>query len=288
MRNLAYLLIFALLCAPAMAQDPLQEIEMIQQIQNLTRSATWTPGITDVSYLTYEERAELCGFFPTPKVKSEETPREEAYVSRGSADLRKQGLVSPIKQQGKCGSCWAFAMTACVETAYGGSVDLSEQQLVSCCTSCMGCEGGYIAPTGQWIRDNGGLAEEYKYPYQSGTSGQNGTCNKPSGTKYAISSVKEMGWWDPTGDVKKALDNGCAVDTGMYVYQDFMNYKSGIYKHVTGDMLGGHAVSIIGYDDAQGCWIIKNSWGTGWGENGFFRIAYGECEIPMNACYITK
>lgn len=280
------LLIFSTI---VLAQDPQQEINLIQQIQSLTRSATWEPGITSVSYLSYKERAELCGFYPVPTVHEQEPPRVESYQARGSADLRKLGIITPIKNQGKCGSCWAFAMTACVEAAHGGGLDLSEQQLVSCCTACMGCQGGYISPTGEWIRDNGGLVTENVYPYTSGTNGKNGTCNTPGGVKaYGISSVHDIDWWDPEQDVKEALDNGYAVDTGMYVYQDFFNYKGGIYKHVTGDLAGGHAVVIVGYDDAQGCWIVKNSWGTGWGENGYFRIAYGECEIPMNACYVKK
>lgn len=273
----------------AFAQDPVQEIEMINQIQSLTRDASWTAGITSVSYFTDEERAELCGFYPTPVVKKDAPARIETYEARGKVDLRQKGVVSSIKNQGKCGSCWAFGMTACLETLYGGKVDLSEQQLVSCCDSCMGCNGGYIAPTGEWIIKAGGLVTENEYPYVSGTTGKNGDCTTPSGAaKYKISKVVEIGWWDPAGDVKKALDNGYAVDTGMYVYKDFMSYKSGIYKHVTGDMLGGHAVTIVGYDDDQGCWIVKNSWSEGWGENGFFRIAYGQCEMPMQACYIKK
>jgi C1A family cysteine protease len=63
------------------------------------------------------------------------------------------------------------------------------------------------------------------------------------------------------------------------VYQDFFSYRSGVYRHVSGGAAGGHCVEIVGYDDAQGCWICKNSWGANWGEGGFFRIAYGECQI---------
>jgi hypothetical protein len=70
-----------------------------------------------------------------------------------------------------------------------------------------------------------------------------------------------------------------AVTACMIVYQDFFSYRSGVYRHVTGGVAGGHCVSLIGYDDAQGCWIGKNSWGAGWGDGGFFKIAYGECLI---------
>ena len=63
------------------------------------------------------------------------------------------------------------------------------------------------------------------------------------------------------------------------MYQDFFSYRSGVYRHVTGGQAGGHCVEIVGYNDAQGCWICKNSWGTNWGEGGFFRIAYGQCQL---------
>jgi len=63
------------------------------------------------------------------------------------------------------------------------------------------------------------------------------------------------------------------------VYGDFRYYRSGVYRHVSGEQLGGHCVTIVGYDDNQKCWICKNSWGAGWGENGFFKIGYGECGI---------
>jgi cathepsin B len=71
------------------------------------------------------------------------------------------------------------------------------------------------------------------------------------------------------------------METGFTVYQDFMNYKSGVYKHVSGNVLGGHAVKIVGWGQENGTnyWICANSWGTSWGENGFFRIAWGQCGI---------
>ena len=69
------------------------------------------------------------------------------------------------------------------------------------------------------------------------------------------------------------------------VYEDFRDYTGGIYEHVWGDYLGGHAVAIVGYNDAENYWIVKNSWGTGWGENGWFRIRYGQCNIDSYLAY---
>ena len=85
--------------------------------------------------------------------------------------------------------------------------------------------------------------------------------------------------------IKTELINNGPVHTGFTVYQDFMNYKSGIYKHVSGSSLGGHAVVIIGYGVSNGTkyWICQNSWGANWGEKGFFRIKIGDCGIDSNA-----
>ena len=79
-------------------------------------------------------------------------------------------------------------------------------------------------------------------------------------------------------DRKKALLDGPVV-AAMAVYQDFFHYKSGVYRHITGNLAGYHAVCVVGYDDAKACWIVKNSWGSNWGEHGFFNIRYGECGL---------
>lgn len=275
----------AMLMTMAVAQDKaMQDIELIRQIQNLTRDNSWTPGITS---MCDQDLTKVCGLYEdiqNPPRNIEEAP--ENYVPRGAVDLRTQGKITPIKNQGQCGSCWAFAMTALVESVNGGkNLDLSEQHLVSCCTSSSGCQGGYIASVAQWIINKGGIHMEKDWAYTSGSNGQNGTCKTVTGTKYTISSVSNV---SSNSAIKAALDAGLPVDTGMYVYGDFMYYKSGIYKHVSGDYKGGHAVVIVGYNDAESYWIVKNSWGTGWGENGYFRIAYSECNIPWMAAYVKK
>lgn len=260
-----------------MAQDPIQEIEMIKQIQSLTRGNDWVPAITSVSYLTTEERAQLCGLYPDPNFPKMPLRSEENYEARGSADLKYK--MGSVKNQASCGSCWAFAMIGCVEAVHNGKVDLSEQELVSCCTSSSGCNGGYIASTASWVKSKGGALLESAYPYTSG-SGNTGTCKNLSGTRYNINGHSNV---SSDAAIKASLDSGNVINTGMYVYEDFYNYKSGVYKHTTGNYLGGHAVVICGYNDSGKYWIVKNSWGTGWGESGYFRIAYGDCNMPWMA-----
>jgi len=84
---------------------------------------------------------------------------------------------------------------------------------------------------------------------------------------------------DVMADIKAWIATHGAVAACMTIYQDLYGYTGGVYRHVAGDAAGGHCVCLVGYDDAQGCWIAKNSWNTGWGEQGFFRIAYGECAL---------
>lgn len=277
--TLAILLSF---CVVAYAQNPAEELAKIREIQGLRGGeATWKAEITPLSHLTYQQRSQMCGLVTLPRRQpSVEVPVQEL---RSSVDLRSWGIITPVRNQASCGSCWAFAAVACVEAVHGGAYDLSEQHLVSCCSSSSGCDGGYIGSTFSWIQSNGGIATEANYPYTSG-AGNTGSCYSASGLKYTISGYASV---SSDSSMKSAIAGGKPVDTGMYVYQDFFYYSGGIYKYTYGSYAGGHAVAAVGYDDA-GYWIIKNSWGTGWGESGYFKMAFGECNVPWMAAYCYK
>jgi hypothetical protein len=206
-----------------------------------------------------------------------------------SLDWRNNGgnFVTPVRNQGGCGSCWAFATTAALESSVlraantpGVDLNLSEQVLVSCGTSggtdAGSCAGGVIQYASNYIRDTG-LPVESCYPY----TGTDGSCGSACGT-YNTSTYRIVSWADVTGTsptvsaIRDALVSYGPLVTTMDVYDDFFSYVNGVYSHTTGDYAGGHAVLIVGYSDAGQYFIVKNSWGGSWGESGYFKIAYSE------------
>ncbi|KAJ6234023.1 tubulointerstitial nephritis antigen-like 1 [Anaeramoeba flamelloides] len=195
-----------------------------------------------------------------------------------------------VQNQAKCGSCWAFGTaTSFAKRRCRAGLDTelvlySEQELVSCDNSDSGCNGGNPEMACEFVV-NTGLVSYDCFPYTSG-NGNNGQCKNECVT----------GTWDP----KKMVANSCTeyqgvqdIATAIYtkgpvcstmeVYADFLQYKGGIYKHTTGELLGGHAITTVGWgvENDQAYWIVQNSWGTTWGEDGFFRIVRGtnDCQI---------
>jgi len=274
-KSLIVLAVLLSFCVAAIAQNPVDEIEQIKQVQLQTRDATWTPGLTSLSFLTYEQRAKRCGLFFKPGQKFVVVEENVLSDLRGNADLK--GEMGTPRDQGDCGSCWAFAITACLEQYLNhsgqGKIDVSEQQTVSCCTTCSGCDGGYLEEAAEYVTTNG-IHAEADWGYTATT----GSCTSHSGKTYKGEKSYKVCSSYPA-DMKAALDAGQVVDAAFYVYNDFFNYTSGVYKHKTGSMAGGHAVCAVGYDDAGDYWIVRNSWGSSWGESGYFRIS-----ISANNC----
>jgi C1A family cysteine protease len=121
-----------------------------------------------------------------------------------------------------------------------------------------------------------GITDEACYPYTAGDQNCSARCadwanrvTKITGYTHLTSVAAMKDWISTKGPISACFT----------VYNDFFSYTSGVYHHVSGALAGGHCVCIVGYNDALGCWICKNSWGTGWGAAGFFQIAYGECGI---------
>jgi len=209
-----------------------------------------------------------------------------------SFDSRTQwaGCVHAIRDQASCGSCWAFAASEALSDRFciksGGSVNvvLSPEDMVECDSGNMGCNGGNLALTWRYLYSTGIVADSC-LPYTSG-KGTTGVCHSKctdgeAWKKYKCASTATKST-TVAGTKSEIYANG-PVETGFNVYADFMSYSSGVYHHVSGRLEGGHAVKIIGWghDLVSGFdyWLCANSWGTSWGEKGFFRIKQGDSGI---------
>ena len=200
--------------------------------------------------------------------------------------------LTPVKNQGDCGSCQVFAGMAMIEAwwkiknnAPEMNVDLSEQFLMSC-TDVIGCDGGNINLAFGYIQEFG-IPPESCMPYQANDAIP---CEEKC-EDWEAHAVKIPEWGYITNfqndiDLIKSALVQQPILAWFYVYNDFYSYKSGVYERTTEDLVNGHSILIIGWDDNDQCWICKNSWGPEWGEDGYFRIKWGECNIGQNACMI--
>lgn len=215
--------------------------------------------------------------------------KEETLSSApASIDWVTKGAVTPIKNQGQCGSCWSFSATGAIEGAYavssGTLVSLSEQELVSCDTTDSGCGGGLMDNAFDWVKNNGGLCTEADYPYDSST-GTASTCNKSGCT----AKVTVTGHNDVAADDEDALKAAVAQQpVSVSIEADtsaFQLYESGVFTNSGCGTSLDHGVLIVGYgeEDDTNYWKVKNSWGTTWGEDGYIRL-----ERDVNMCGISQ
>jgi len=269
------------------------------------KGAKWQAAVTSISKLSFEEQKKRLGLIPTSQElqmisklgldkaasASHKSTRKSMKSNPGSAGLPTSinwrningvDWTTSIKDQGSCGSCVAFGANASLEALLkirtyknsNKSIDLSEAHLLWCGGGS--CGGWHMNNACDYLKNNG-VPDETCFPYSKGL--QTKSCTTCSDWKNRINYSKIKNWTS-TKDVntmKNNLVNNGPQITGMAVYTDFFSYSSGIYQHVTGGLAGYHCVAVVGYNDTDGCWICKNSWGTGWGESGWFRIAYGEC-----------
>ncbi|MBU3940596.1 MAG: VCBS repeat-containing protein [Nanoarchaeota archaeon] len=248
-----------------------------------------------------EELKNLLGL--EPDWEEIETKREEAENYKGQRynlpdyfdwrDQHGENYVTPIKDQEQCGSCWAFATMASQEgnvKAYFNNpnlnLNLSEQDLVSCFHGS-GC-GGLCTCEFPNLLDyliNPKICTEVCFPYTATNEDCANKCSNWQDDSWGITSWQEIPF--VRDEIKNALITKGPLITGMEVYDDFFSYEGGIYSHVSDWLVGYHAVTIVGYgqNDGLGYWIVKNSWGEDWGEDGYFRILIGDSGIDSLLIY---
>jgi len=270
------------------------------EAHNADPEATYTQAHNQFSDMTPEEfKSQMTGYTAMAGHKS---GADNVYVVSASEpaakDWRDEGKVSAVKNQGQCGSCWAFSTIGSTESANliknGGSAFdpsnvLSEQQLVDCSRKNNGCNGGVMDLGFEYLKTLGvkGDDTESSYSYK----GKDGRCQA---TLFTASNVQVTGYTDVTGgesSLKNAVGNVGPVSIAIEADQmSFQFYRKGILSKRCGQRLD-HGVLLVGYgnEDGKDYWIVKNSWGSTWGESGYIRIAMGSnlCGISNQPSYPT-
>lgn len=288
------LILFLLLIAFSFSSKAVDNSVIQKRIDDINRMIEregyhWKAGITSMSHLSEDELKDRLGYIPIPPEVKKNIPLYK--LSPTSADdpifdWREMSGTTAARDQGDCGSCWAFATVAQLEAhirIYGGRIeDLSEQQVMDCNSYNYGCPGGTLPAAYELFESYGIVAEDsIEYLGSDGhpcTQSQYPTLARISGFTQLVNT---------TLHIKNALQNG-PVATGMTLPPFFNDYDGGCID-IDSNNLPNHAVLIVGWDDTacggEGAWICKNSWGTEWGIDGFFYIKYGYCRIGEDESY---
>ncbi|EAS07034.1 papain family cysteine protease (macronuclear) [Tetrahymena thermophila SB210] len=257
--------------------DPDSEQYRIQVFSSnldfIKQDTTGTMGITKFFDLTDEE---FQAIYLTEQDTLQEPVAEDIPIDPSTnINWVTENKVTAVKQQGGCGSCWTFSATGALESALiiagkaEQTIDLSEQQLIDCCGASygnLGCRGGNKDQAFRYVESNP-ITTEKNYPYQ----GQNGTCNQTKAAQtpnYSISSYKQVdASTKALAEALKVQPIAISVDATYFKY-----YTSGIYSKCNNNT-HNHAVLLVGFQDDA--WIVKNSWGPEFGENGYIRLKNG-------------
>lgn len=298
MKGISILAIVAMLLAYAYGYTLINDENMISKINNNPKASWKAQAHKQFEGMTMEQMKKMLGaFLPVPETMNVEkyNPVVKTAVPE-EFDLRKANpaCVGPIRDQASCGSCWAVSAASamsdrfCIASKTNSYVELSPQYIVSCDKSNYGCDGGYLDLTWKFLSREGTVSEQCA-PYTSGGGHVEAcmrTCKNGDALDIRKMDPSTIKFFDKKNveAMQEDIMNYGSIQMGFRVYQDFFSYRSGVYRHLSGGLAGGHAVKVIGWgvDSASNLpyWIVANSWGTTWGNNGLFWILRGsnECD----------
>uniref|UniRef100_A0A5B7A5W1 Putative cathepsin B-like n=1 Tax=Davidia involucrata TaxID=16924 RepID=A0A5B7A5W1_DAVIN len=286
--------------------------ESIIKVINGNPKAGWKADMNSrFSNYTVGQFKHLLGVKPTPQDDLKNIPvisHPKTLKFPDHFDARTAwpqcSTIGKILDQGHCGSCWAFGAVESLSDRFcihfGMNISLSVNDLLACCGFMCGggCDGGYPIYAWRYFVHHGVVTEECD-PYFDNTGCSHPGCEPAYPTPICKRKcVDENQLWkeskhfsvaayrissDPYNIMAEVYKNG-PVEVAFTVYEDFAHYKSGVYKHMTGDVMGGHAVKLIGWgttDDGEDYWLLANQWNRNWGDDGYFKIKRGanECGI---------
>ncbi|XP_063825007.1 cathepsin B [Ostrinia nubilalis] len=325
-------IILALLCAGTATADvlphPLSD-EFISLIN--TKQNTWQAGRNFPLETSMKHIRKLMGVLPDQNLMNLPTRVHDDDLIASlpeSFDPREKWPDCPtlneIRDQGSCGSCWAFGAVEAMSDRYctysNGTkhFHFSAEDLLSCCPICgLGCNGGMPSLAWEYWK-HGGLVSGGNYnssqgckPYEippcehhvpgnrlpcTGDDSKTPKCVRTCEKNYNVDFKKDKRYGKHVYTVRGGEDHMKAelfkfgpVEGAFTVYADLLSYKSGVYKHTQGDALGGHAIKIMGWGEENGMkyWLIANSWNTDWGDNGFFKILRGEDHCGIESSIVA-
>lgn len=258
------------------------------EIQNLNPSNTFSSKINHFADYSWDEiQLRFLGLNPIRTHRDFETSLSESPFSsdkkiKTSLDWRASpGKIAPIQNQGACGSCWAFATVTTVESTIAIQknqtvIKLSEQQLLDCSSNRFGCQGGYLSRSFDYVK-NFGLVPSSVYN-RSYVAMDNQTCLAQA-PRLSTTRIRRFRLGTGEAFIVRSLLTG-VVTVGFAVERPFLFYQNGSYNGLCGSVMN-HAMVIVGYTPQD--WIVRNSWGELWGENGYIRIPRGRNKCQINS-----